>query len=82
MRLWKSLHKFRGDAALTTYLTRIAINLSLNELKRRKRFLDRFISRDRGEDQPAAHRRCRLSARHATGRGALCAASRREYRRP
>jgi len=51
VRLWKSLHKFRGDAALKTYLTRIAINLSLNELKRRKRFIDRFISRDRGKDE-------------------------------
>jgi RNA polymerase sigma-70 factor (ECF subfamily) len=51
VRLWKSLHKFRGDAALKTYLTRIAINLSLNELKRRKRFLDRFISRDRDAEQ-------------------------------
>ena len=59
VRLWRSLHQFRGDAALKTYLTRIAINLSLNELKRRKRFLERFISRDRDEDdapliEPAA----------------------------
>ncbi len=51
VRLWKSLHKFRGEAALKTYLTRIAINLSLNELKRRKRFIDRFMSRDRDEGQ-------------------------------
>ncbi len=51
VRLWKSLHRYRGEAALKTYLTRIAINLSLNELKRRKRFIDRFISRDRDEDQ-------------------------------
>jgi len=44
IRLYKYLDKFREDAALGTYLTRIAINLSLNELKRRKRrnmfFLD------------------------------------------
>ena len=51
VRFWRALHKFRGDAALKTYLTRIAINLSLNELKRRKRFIDRFISRDRGADE-------------------------------
>lgn len=37
IRFYKSLERFRGDAALATYLTRIAINLSLNELKRRKR---------------------------------------------
>ncbi len=37
IRFYKSLEKFRGDASLGTYLTRIAINLSLNEIKRRKR---------------------------------------------
>jgi len=37
IRFYKSLDKFRGDSSIGTYLTRIAINLSLNELKRRKR---------------------------------------------
>jgi len=37
IRFYKALHKFRGEAKLSTYLTRIAINLSLNELKRRQR---------------------------------------------
>lgn len=37
VRFYKSINNFRGDSALGTYLTRIAINLSLNELKRRKR---------------------------------------------
>lgn len=37
VRFYNSLEKFRGEAALGTYLTRIAINLSLNELKKRKR---------------------------------------------
>jgi len=37
IRFYKSLAKFRGDSSLGTYLTRIAINLSLNEIKRRKR---------------------------------------------
>jgi RNA polymerase sigma-70 factor (ECF subfamily) len=37
IRFYKSLDKFRGDSSLSTYLIRIAINLSLNELKRRKR---------------------------------------------
>jgi RNA polymerase sigma-70 factor (ECF subfamily) len=32
------LDKFRGDSQIGTYLTRIAINLSLNELNRRRRF--------------------------------------------
>lgn len=37
IRFYKSIHRFRGDSSLGTYLTRTAINLSLNELKRRKR---------------------------------------------
>ncbi|MGB0929810.1 MAG: RNA polymerase sigma factor [Chitinophagales bacterium] len=37
IRFYKSISKFRGDSSLGTYLTRIAINLSINELKRRKR---------------------------------------------
>lgn len=37
VRFYRALPRFRGDSSLGTYLTRIAINLSLNELKRRKR---------------------------------------------
>ncbi|MFH2032650.1 MAG: sigma-70 family RNA polymerase sigma factor [Bacteroidota bacterium] len=37
IRFFKSINQFRGESQLGTYLTRIAINLSLNELKRRKR---------------------------------------------
>lgn len=37
IRFYKKLRQFRGEASVGTYLTRIAINLSLNELKRRKR---------------------------------------------
>lgn len=37
IRFYKSINRFRGDAQLSTYLSRIAINLSLNELKRRQR---------------------------------------------
>jgi RNA polymerase sigma-70 factor (ECF subfamily) len=37
IRFYKSLKSYRGEASLGTYLTRIAINLSLNEIKRRKR---------------------------------------------
>lgn len=38
IRLYLSLADFRGDAALKTYLIRIAMNLSLNEIKKKKRF--------------------------------------------
>ena len=37
IKFYKNLRKFRGDSGVGTYLTRIAINLSLNEIKRRKR---------------------------------------------
>ncbi|OQX87238.1 hypothetical protein B6D60_04315 [candidate division KSB1 bacterium 4484_87] len=37
IRFFQSIDKFRGDSTVATYLTRIAMNLSLNELKRRKR---------------------------------------------
>lgn len=37
IRLYKSLDKFKGKSKLSTYIGRIAINLSLNEIKRQKR---------------------------------------------
>lgn len=42
IRFYQTLDRFRGESALGTYLTRIAINLSLNALKRRKRRRLRF----------------------------------------
>ena len=42
IRFFKSINYFKGESELGTYLTRIAINLSINELKRRNR--RRFIS--------------------------------------
>lgn len=44
IRFYKSLDRFRGDSSVATYLTRIAINLSLNELKRRGRKEKLFFS--------------------------------------
>ncbi len=55
IRLYRSLGRFRGDSSLGTYLTRIAINLSLTALKKRKRRLSRFVSQDETErDRPEA----------------------------
>jgi len=51
IRFYRSIHKFRGDASLGTYLTRIAINLSLNELKKRTRTLTLFYRRG-DEEEP------------------------------
>ena len=42
IRFYRSLGKFRGEAGLKTYLTRMAINQSLTELKRRKQWYQGF----------------------------------------
>jgi RNA polymerase sigma-70 factor (ECF subfamily) len=49
IRLYKSIDRFRGDASLGTYITRIAINQSLKALKRRKKWRERFFVRDSNE---------------------------------
>jgi RNA polymerase sigma-70 factor (ECF subfamily) len=36
IRFYKSMHQFNGKSTLKTYLTCIAINLSLNEIKKKK----------------------------------------------
>ncbi len=36
IRFYRSMKQYKGDSALGTYLTRIAINLSLNEIKKQK----------------------------------------------
>lgn len=46
IRFFHSLDRYRGEAKVTTYLKRIAINRSLDILRRRKRILSRFVSRD------------------------------------
>ncbi|MEP6492508.1 MAG: sigma-70 family RNA polymerase sigma factor [bacterium] len=46
IRFHRALDRFRGESSLKTYLTHIAMNLSLNTLKRRRRSLLRFVSRD------------------------------------
>jgi len=56
IRFFKYLKSFREDASLGTYLTRIAINLSINELNRRKRRRLFFVSSDEeGSPVPAHH---------------------------
>ncbi len=51
IRLYRSLADFRGDSRLSTYIQRIAVNLTLNELKRRKRFLSLFSRKENPEMQ-------------------------------
>jgi RNA polymerase sigma-70 factor (ECF subfamily) len=51
IRFYKALKRFRGESNIGTYLTRIAINLSLNELKRRKRSGGMFLRIQDGTDK-------------------------------
>lgn len=49
IRFYQALDNFRGESQVSTYLSRIAINLSLNELKRRQRQQKRFLFWQRGD---------------------------------
>jgi RNA polymerase sigma-70 factor (ECF subfamily) len=49
IKLHHSLADFRGEAKLSTYIQKIAINLTLNEIKRRKRFFSTFSQKGNNE---------------------------------
>src|SRR5512133_4278728 len=49
IKLYHSLSDFRGDAKLSTYIQKIAVNLTLNEIKRRKRFFSMFSQKGNNE---------------------------------
>ena len=51
IRLYNSLSEFRGEAKLSTYIQKIAVNLTLNEIKRRKRFFSMFSQSGNNEMQ-------------------------------
>ena len=46
IRFYEALDQYRGEGGVAPYLTRIAVNLSLNEIDRRNRRRRRFTSRD------------------------------------
>ena len=46
VRFYQSLNQFRGESSIGTYLTRIAINLSLNEIRKRRRRRDLFFTKN------------------------------------
>lgn len=54
IRFHRALGSFRGESSLKTYLVHIAMNLSLNALKRRRRSLLRFVSNDDDSDEIAS----------------------------
>ena len=49
INLFYSLPEFRGEAKLSTYIQKIAVNLTLNEIKRRKRFFSMFSQKANNE---------------------------------
>jgi len=49
IKLYYSLSEFRGEAKLSTYIQKIAVNLTLNEIKRRKRFFSMFSQKGNNE---------------------------------
>lgn len=55
IRFYNALKNFRGDSSIGTYITRIAMNLSLNEIRRRerRRFLFKRIDPDNETEEPA-----------------------------
>lgn len=56
IRFHRALNDFRGDSSLKTYLVHIAMNLSLNALKRRRRSLLRFVRDDESVSEVPEHR--------------------------
>jgi len=49
IKLYYSLRDFRGEAKLSTYIQKIAVNLTLTEIKRRKRFFSMFSQKGNDE---------------------------------
>ncbi len=49
IKLFYSLSDFRGEAKLSTYIQKIAVNLTLNEIKRRKKFFSMFSQKGNNE---------------------------------
>ena len=40
IKLWKSLHEYRGDAAITSWIYRVSVNAALDHLRKSKRRIE------------------------------------------
>jgi RNA polymerase sigma-70 factor (ECF subfamily) len=49
IKLYHSLPGFRGESKLSTYIQKMAINFSINEIRRKKRFLSMFTLKENAE---------------------------------
>lgn len=53
VKVWQELPRFRGDAKFTTWVHPIAVRKSLDHLRKRRRWFDRFLPfASTGEDTP------------------------------
>lgn len=50
LTIWRELSKFRGEAKFTTWLHPIATRRALDHLRKRRRWFDRFLPFDPGDD--------------------------------
>lgn len=50
LTVWRELSKFRGKAKFTTWLHPIATRRALDHLRKRRRWFDRFLPFDPGDD--------------------------------
>jgi RNA polymerase sigma-70 factor, ECF subfamily len=50
LAIWKQLPRFRGDAKFTTWLHPIAVRRSVDHLRKRRRWYDRFLPFSTGDD--------------------------------
>ncbi len=51
LTVWRQLENFRGDAQFSTWLHPIAVRRSLDHLRKRRRWYDRFLPLDRPADE-------------------------------
>jgi RNA polymerase sigma-70 factor (ECF subfamily) len=53
LTIWKQLGTFRGDSRFTTWLHPIVTRKALDHLRKRRRWFDRFLPFDHGDDATA-----------------------------
>ena len=52
MKAWQQIGKFRGDSKFTTWIHPIAVRRSVDHLRKRRRWFDRFLPFNRQNDDP------------------------------
>lgn len=75
IKLYYSLREFRGESKLSTYIQKIAVNMTLNEIRKRKRVTSLFSQKGYDEiyemDIPASDTADRNEAAEIVGKALL-----------